>query len=178
MHLIRSSLFSVACIAALVMPAAAQPSSAGSATDAIKAIDTECNAIQSAIQALKPIHVALIGSNWKVLSDADLTVAQQTNATLAFADVWKQGKNYAWVHAHSVDAKGTQRATQLCFRQKGGTLERAKQATTVPALSAAGAETAFYAPDGAVLQKTAAFEVNDPAIAKKITDLPYYKQLP
>jgi hypothetical protein len=170
------SLVAVLFVAAAV-PVAAQYSQ-GSAADSIKAIDTECNAIQSAIQALKPIHVAFIDSKWKVVSDADLTVAQQTNASATFADVWKQGKNYAWVHSHSVDAKGSQRATQLCFRQKDGTLERARQAATVPDLSAAAAETAFYAPNGTVLQKTQAFEVNDPAIAKKISDLPYYKQLP
>jgi hypothetical protein len=94
------------------------------------------------------------------------------------ADVYKQGSNYAWVSAHSFDASGKQRATQLCFRQSDGTLERARQATTVPDLAAAAAQQAYFASDGALIQKTTLFEENDPQLAKKIEALPFYSVLP
>jgi hypothetical protein len=145
---------------------------------AVKAIDTDCNAIQSAIQALHPVHLALVSSQWKVLSDADFTVAEKTHTAITLVDAWKAGNNYAWVHAHTFTAKGNQRATQLCFRQADGTLERARQAATLDNLNAAGAEQAYYSPDGKVIQKTAAFEQNDPALAKKVEALPFYSSLP
>ena len=157
-------------------PAARSADASGPAT--VEAINADCSAIQSAIQALHPVHLALVNSKWKVLNDNDYTVIEKTHESLTLVDVWKQGKSYAWVHSHTVDAKGNQRATQLCFRQSDGTLERARQAGTVPALDAAAAEQAFYASDGKVIQKTAAFEVNDPALAKKIEALPFYSQLP
>lgn len=144
----------------------------------VKAIDTQCNAIQDAVMALKPVHVAYVNSQWKVLSDADYTVAQQTKASVMFADVYMQGKKFAWVHAHAFDSQGNQKATQLCFRQSDGTLARVRQATTVPDLAAASAEQAFYAANGTILQKTKLFEVNDPQIAKSIKELPYYAVLP
>ena len=81
---------------------------------------------------LKPIHVTLRSGTWYVLSDAQMTAALQTKASLTFADVWKQGANYAWVHTHRFNASGIQRATQLCFRQSNGTLARVRQATTDP----------------------------------------------
>jgi len=145
---------------------------------AVGQIDAECNAIQDAVMALKPIHVAYQSGKWTVLSDADATVAMQTNAQLTLADVYKQGDSYAWVHAHSVNQQGTQRATQLCFRQSDGTLERVRQATTIPQLSAASAEQAYYSADGKVIQQTKLFEANDPMIAKTIKALPFYAVLP
>lgn len=144
----------------------------------VKQIDTECNAIQDAVMALKPIHVAYQSSHWIVLSDANYAVAQKTKSSITFADVYKQRSNYAWVHAHSFDSKGNQRATQLCFRQSNGTLERVRQATTVPQLAAASAKQAFYSSDGKIIQKTTLFEVNDPNIAKSIKALPFYSVLP
>jgi len=148
------------------------------AAAAIKKIDTECNAIQDAIMALHPIRVALVSGTWVVLSEGDYATAVQTKSSVRFADVYKQGSKFAWVHAHGIDAKGDQRATQLCFRQSDGTLERARQATTVPDLSAAAAAQAYYAPDGTIIQKAALYEVNDPAVAKKIEELPFYAVLP
>ena len=62
-----------------------------SAADAMKRIDTECSAIQNAVMALKPVHVTLRSGTWYVLSDAQMTAALQTKASLTFADVWKQG---------------------------------------------------------------------------------------
>ncbi len=144
----------------------------------IKAIDTECSAISDAILALKPIQLVFANSSWKIASDQDVTVAERTHASVTIVDVWKQGKNYAWVHSHSYDQKGNQTATQLCFRQKDGTLERARQAATVADLNGAASARAYYASDGTLLMKTETFEVDDPAIAKKVTSLPYYKDLP
>ena len=60
-------------------------------------IDAECNAIQDAVMALHPIHVAYKSGTWVVLSDADYTVAAQTNVSIMLADVYKQGSKYAWV---------------------------------------------------------------------------------
>ena len=148
------------------------------ASSEVKQIDTECNAIQDAVMALKPVHVVYRSGNWEVLSNADLTVAMQTKASVKFADVYKQGSKYAWVHAHSFDSNGKQSATQLCFRQSDGTLERVRQATTIADLSTATARQAYYASDGKLIQKTSLFEVNDPMIAKTIESLPFYAVLP
>jgi hypothetical protein len=145
---------------------------------AVKQIDTECNAIQDAVMALHPIHVVLRSGNWDILSDADLTVAERTKASITFADAYKQGSKYAWVHAHSFNSQGKQRATQLCFRQSDGTLERARQATTVPDLAAASAQQAYYSSDGKLIEKTALFELNDPLVAQKVESLPFYSVLP
>jgi hypothetical protein len=170
------TLLSAVLLAAAVLtgPASSQTSDAA----AVKQIDTECNAIQDAIMALHPIHVAFRSSNWDVLSDADLTVAARTKVSITFADVYKQKQNYAWVHAHSFDSKGDQRATQLCFRQNDGTLERVRQAATVPDLAAAAARQAYFASDGNLIEKTALFEMNDPLIAKTVKALPFYSVLP
>lgn len=53
--------------------------SADAPSAAVTAIDTDCNAIQSAIQALHPVHLAMIGSKWEVLSDAGYTLAERTH---------------------------------------------------------------------------------------------------
>jgi hypothetical protein len=144
----------------------------------IKTIDTDCTAIQNATMALHPVHLALVQSNWKVLSDADYAVAQQTRASIVLVDAWKAEKNYAWIHSHSFDAQGNQRATQLCFRQSDGTLERARQATTVPDLNSASAKVAYFASDGSVIFAVSAFDQNDPALSKTIASLPFYSVLP
>jgi hypothetical protein len=164
----------------LVLAAALTTTAKSQAGDAsaIGQIDTECDAIQDAVMALHPIHVAYQSGTWAVLSDADFAVAEKVGASIMLADVYKQGTNYAWVAVHSFDASGKQRATQLCFRQSGGTLERARQATTVPDLSAAAAQQAYYATDGTLIQKTSLFEQNDPQLAKKIEALPFYSVLP
>jgi hypothetical protein len=159
---------------AAVAPASAQTADAS----AIKQIDMDCSAIQEAVMALKPTRVAYQSGQWVVMSDADAAVAMQTNAKVTFADVYKQGKSYAWVHAHSVNESGTQRATQLCFRQADGSLERVRQATTIPDLSGASAQQAYYSSDGKLIQKTQLFEENDPMIAKTIKSLPFYAVLP
>jgi hypothetical protein len=161
-------------IAALTATASSQTGDAAT----IAQIDTECNAIQNAIMALHPIHVAYKSGTWVVLSDADYAVVAQTGASITLADVYKQGSKYAWVQAHSFAASGKQRATQLCFRQSDGTLERARQATTAPELAAASAQQAYYSSNGTVLQATSLFEVNDPMLAKKIEALPFYSVLP
>jgi hypothetical protein len=173
----RLAVASLLVAGALCAPMAAR-SQAVAPSAAVKAIDTECNAIQSAIAALHPVHLALVSSQWKVLSDADYTVAERTHTAVTLVDAWKAGKNYAWIHAHTFDAKGDQRATQLCFRQSDGTLERARQATTIENLNAAAAEQAYYSTSGKVIQKSAAFEENDPALAKRIEALPFYSSLP
>jgi ligand-binding SRPBCC domain-containing protein len=164
--------------AVLLAVAAFAATATSRAADSIKQIDTECNAIQDAVMALHPIHVAYRSGNWIVLSDADYTVAERTKASVTFADVYKQGSKYAWVHAHSFTSTGKQRATQLCFRQSNGTLERARQAATVPNLAAASAQQAYYTSSGKLIQKTAIFEENDPMLAKTIQALPFYNVLP
>jgi hypothetical protein len=169
-----SVLMAMLLSATTMAPASAQTADAA----AMKQIDTECNAIQNAVMALKPTRVAYQTGNWVVVSDANAMAAIQTDAKATFADVYKQGKNYAWVHAHSVDDAGTQRATQLCFRQSDGSLERVRQATTIPELTAASAQQAYYASDGKLIQKTQLFEENDPMIAKTIKSLPFYAVLP
>lgn len=159
----------------LLLPSVAR--SDDSVAAAVKAIDTDCNAISLAVMALKPVHVVLADGTWKVVSDGDFTIAENTHSAVMFVDAYKQGKNYAFVHSHTFAQGGAQRATELCFRQSDGTLERAKQAETVKALAAANA-TAYFASDGTLLQKTATYAENDPAVTKKVADLPYFNSLP
>ena len=166
-----------AYVAMFSAPVAAENAMTSDAA-AVKAIDSDCSAIHDATMALKPIHVMLAGSTWKIVKDADWTVAQRTHASVTFVDAWKQGKSYAWIHAHSFDQSGNQRAAQMCFRQKDGSLQRVKQAGTLADADAAESQKAYYASDGKLIMKTATFEVNDPLVAKKIQNLPYYKNLP
>lgn len=149
-----------------------------SIADTVKQIDTQCLAIQNAIMALKPAHLEFLSSKWLVISDSDYTVAERTHAAVTLVNAWKQGDNYAWIHSHSFNAAGDQRATQLCYRQSDGTLARARQATSVPDLDGTSAQTAYFTNGGALIQKTALFEMNDPAVAKKVTSLGYYSVLP
>jgi hypothetical protein len=141
-------------------------------------IDTDCNAIQNAVMALHPVHVLLTSSTWKVVSDSDAAIADRTHASVTIADVWMQKKQPAWVHSHSYDQQGNQRATQLCYRQKDGTLQRARQAATVAGLGDAAAEQAFFSSDGTVIHATAAYVADDPMAAKQVSALPFYKVLP
>ena len=164
-----SILVAIIVASATIAPSRAQTGD----TSAIKSIDTECNAIQDAVMALKPLRLALQSDKWVVVADANAIAAVQTDAKATFADVYKQGNNYAWVHTHSLNDKGTQRATQLCFRQSDGTLERARQASTIPDLAAASAQQAYYTSDGKLIQKTQLFEENDPMLAKTMR-LPRY----
>lgn len=48
----------------------------------------------------------------------------------------------------------------------------------MPQLDAAVSRFAYFNTDGSVIQKAAAFEVNDPVLAKKIQDEPFFKVLP
>ncbi|HTJ26797.1 MAG TPA: hypothetical protein VMA36_11610 [Candidatus Limnocylindria bacterium] len=177
----RALRLAASALGALILvatsPAIAQ-SQANDPAAAVKQIDTDCLAIQNAVMALHPIHVLLASGTWKVVSDGDVAIADRTHAAVTIADVYKQGKQFAWVHAHSYDQQGNQRATQLCFRQKDGTLQRARQATTVPDLNSASAAQAFFGPDGTPIQASAAFEMNDPMLAKQVSALPFYKSLP
>lgn len=169
-------IFAAALVcSALLLPSVARSDESTAA--AVKAIDTDCNAISLAVMALKPVHVALVGGTWKVMSEGDFTVAEQTHAAVVFVDAYKQSKNYAFIHSHTFASGGAQRATELCFRQSDGTLERAKQAETVKALAAADA-TAYFASDGTLLEKSATYAENDPAVTKKVADLPYFSSLP
>jgi hypothetical protein len=143
----------------------------------INQIDVTCDTMVQQQQLIKPVHVIYDSSNWKVVSDGDLAVATRANANAAVADVWKQNGKYVWVHAHSVSQNGAQRASQLCFRVDGS-LARVRQAQTVPALAAADATRAYYGTNGAMVAKFGVYEENDPAVAKTVTALPYYKVLP
>jgi hypothetical protein len=173
----RSVVIALVAATALGSPLIGRAQNASAAAQ-IKAIDTDCSAIQNAIMALHPVHLALVQSKWKVLSDADYAVAERTHASITLVDAWKAENNYAWIHSHSFDAQGNQRATQLCFRQSNGSLERARQATTVPDLSSASAKEGYFASDGSLIFAAKAFDQNDPALTKSIKSLPFYSVLP
>jgi hypothetical protein len=177
----RPSRLAASVVVALLLSATSPLIALSQASDPAvqqKQIDADCSAIQNAVMALHPVHVLLTSSTWKVVSDGDVAVADRTHAVATIADVWTQKKQLAWVHAHSYGQQGSQRATQLCFRQKDGTLQRARQAATVPGLDSASAEQAFFASDGTAIYASAAFEANDPIVAKQVTALPFYKVLP
>jgi hypothetical protein len=140
-------------------------------------IDVTCDTMVQQQKLIKPVHVVLKASNWTVVTDPGVIVADRTAASVTYADVWRQNGKYVWVHAHRFTQAGTQRATQLCFRTDG-TLARVRQAETVPALDAAGATRAYYNTDGSIIVKVGAYEANDPALAKAVRALPYYAELP
>jgi hypothetical protein len=175
-------LIGSAAVAALAAAAIGTPLSVRSqnatVTAAVKAIDSDCLAIQYAITALHPIHVALVQNNWKVLSDADYTEAEQTRASMTLVNAWKAGQNYAWISSNTFDANGKQHATQLCFRQSDGTLERARQAKTIPRLNRASAQAAYFASDGTLIYQVGVFDQSDPVVSKTVKSLPYYSILP
>jgi hypothetical protein len=140
-------------------------------------VDVTCDTMVQQQKLVKPVHLVYKSSTWNVVSDANVAVADQTSATAVFADVWQQNGKYVWVHAHRVNQQGAQRATQLCFRTDG-TLARVRQAETIPALDAAGATRAYYYTNGTLIAKFGVFDENDPSVAKAVTSLPYYKNLP
>jgi hypothetical protein len=140
-------------------------------------IDVTCDVMTSQTKLIKPVHLIYASSTWKVASDADVEVAQRSGAQVVLVDVWKQDGKYVWVASHTFNQTGDQRATQLCFRNDG-TLARVRQATTVPALDVADATRAYYNTDGSVIAKFGVYAVDDPAIGKAISSLPYYKLLP
>lgn len=168
------------CVASVTPIARSQSmgTTASSPPSPVAAIDAQCSAIQDAVMALKPVHVVYRSNNWNVVGDKDYTVMSQTKTSILFADVYKQGSNYAWVTSHTFDSHGNQRATQLCFRQSDGSLQRVRQATTVEGLSATAATEAYYSSDGNLLQKTTLFAANDPMIVKTVKSLPFYSELP
>jgi cytochrome c556 len=141
-------------------------------------IDQNCGVFRTAIQTEKPYDVAEVKSSvWKVVQDADLVAAEKTHSFTTYAKVWKQAGNYVWIHSVTTGSGGGRHATQMCFRTNG-TLARVRQALSIPALDTAAATAAYYRQDGSLIQKSNLFEENDPAIAKKVAQLPYFKNLP
>jgi hypothetical protein len=140
-------------------------------------IDVSCDTMVQQQKLIKPVHLVLSSSTWKLVDDAGYAAAAKTAASVTLVDVWKQNGKYVWVHSHRFTAAGAQSATQLCFGTSG-TLIRVKQAATIPALDAADAVRAYYDTNGSLVAKIGAYEANDPAIAKSVKALPYYKNLP
>lgn len=156
------------------MPATITAQPSGATT--VAQIDTECDAVLSAVSQTSPVNVILNGKRWVVLSDAQLQNAVGS-MTPHYAGVYKQGARYRYVREVSFDKYDQQHALGLCFR-RDGTLERARQAKTVPGLSSATGQRAYYAADGSLIQKTPGFNEKDPTIAKSVTDLRYFSVLP
>jgi len=140
-------------------------------------VDVTCDTMVQQQKLITPVHLVNKSSTWNVVSDANVVAADRVSATIVFADVWKQNGKYVWVHAHSVNQQGDQKATQLCFRTDG-TLARVRQAATIDALDAAGATRAYYYTNGTLIAKFGVFDENDPSVSKSVTSLPYYKNLP
>ncbi|MGC2128808.1 MAG: hypothetical protein WA629_01810, partial [Candidatus Aquilonibacter sp.] len=142
------------------MPATvtAQPSG----PSAVAQIDAECDAVLSAVSQASPVNVILHRKQWIVLTDAQLP--SLTGSLIPhYAGVYKQGSRYRYVREVSIDKNGRQHALGLCYRSDG-TLERARQAKTVPELSSETAQRAYYAVDGARIQNTPGFNEQDPTI--------------
>lgn len=171
---------------ALLVPAVASaagtstlpPSQQVSPAILVARIDTNCAVFADAIKTQKPTAVAEVkSSRWVAASDADATALTKTGSSTTFATVWKQAGNYVWVHWVTTDAKGDKRADQLCFRPDG-TLARVRQATTIAALDAVGAQAAYFNTDGSVIKRVGAFVSDDPAIYHTVRQLPFFKILP
>jgi hypothetical protein len=139
-------------------------------------IDTECDAVLSAVSQTSPVSVILNGKKWQVLTDSQLHYL--TGSLIPhYAAVYKQGGRYVYAREVSVDKYGDQHALGMCFRNDG-TLARARQAQTIPKLSSESAQRGYYAPDGTLIQKTPGFNEKDPTIAKNLTALRYFSVLP
>jgi hypothetical protein len=185
-HFARSFALAVCC-GLLAAPLAAQTMKTEPVTPAqadtspailVARIDQNCGVFRSAIQTEKPADVAEIKTNiWKVVSDQDILAAEKTHSFTTYAKVWKQAGNYVWVHAVTTGSAGGRHATQMCFRTNG-TVMRVRQALSIPALDTASASVAYYRQDGSLIQKSKIFEENDPLIAKKVGELPFFKNLP
>jgi hypothetical protein len=166
------ALFLGFLICAMPVTITAQPSGAS----AVAQIDTECDALLSATSQTLPVSLILQGKKWLVLSDAELQ-SVMSSGTPHYAAVYKQGGRYVYVREVSLDKYQRQHALGLCYRNDG-TLERARQAQTIPGLSSGTAQRAYYAADGTLIQKTPGFNEKDPTIAKNLKDLRYFSVLP
>jgi hypothetical protein len=154
------------------MPAAIDAQASGPST--VAQINAECDATWSAVSQTSPVNVLLQGRKWVILKDSQLQYIM--GGTPHYAGVYKQNARYVYVHEVSFNG-GKQRALGMCFRSDG-TLERARQAKTVPDLSKETAQVAYYADDGTPIQMTPAFDKKDPTIALRISDLRYFSVLP
>jgi hypothetical protein len=143
----------------------------------VQRIEVNCLTSKNARAYEKPINVALRQSTWAVVSDADYAAADQTHAVTALAQAYKRDGKYVWVQSHSWTQNGSQRATDLCFRPDG-TLARVRQASSIPALDAAGVRVAYFNTDGSVIKSSSQFVAADPAIKKRLADEPFFSVLP
>jgi len=172
----------VAASLAFTVPALAQkpltPSQMVDPKILVARIDANCAVFRKAVETEAPSEVVRRGSStWKVTSGPAAASAERVTHNVTYAKIWKQSGNYVWAHWVSHDSSGDQHSTQLCFRSDG-TLARARQATTVPSLDAASASQAYYNTDGSLIRKSALFVLDDPAIVKRVANLPFFKLLP
>lgn len=176
---LRALAFAALCSCLLIaaLPATTATARAGDAS-ATGVIDTECDAIEDAVSTLHPVHLAYRSGGWSVLSDADFAEVEKAGGAAALADVYKLESAYVWVVAQSFGASGPQRATQLCFRSRDGTLERARQGETLPDVDTGFAASAYYADDGTLIKKTVLFDQDDALAVKSVQALPFFKLLP
>ena len=156
--------------AALAISAVATSVRADAAT-ADADIDAACSTIFQATGGLAPVHVAQQGGKWSVVGDAGFSAAQASTSTTALADAYAPG-SYLWVQGRTASG-----AFQLCYRSDGS-LQRAKQAATLPGLGAVDAAVGYFGPDGTLLDSAGGFDAGAGMVAKKITDLPFYAVLP
>ena len=140
-------------------------------------IDTNCAVVRHAITTESAVEVVQRGSTWRVASVSDATVAERTHASVTYAKVWKQAGHYVWAQWITRDAQGNQHADQFCYRPDGS-LARARHATTVPALDAVSVKVAYFNTDGSLIRKSATYVVDDPAVYKRVKDLPFFTTLP
>jgi hypothetical protein len=153
------------------------PSQMQPASVLVPRIDANCAVFRSAITSTKPTEVASVhGSTWKVVQGAEATSVEHTHSSVTYAQAWKQAGNFNWIRWATFTSTGVEHATQLCFRADG-TLARARQATTLPALDTVSAKQAYFNTDGSVIKVDALFVQNDPTLYKKVRALPFYALL-
>jgi hypothetical protein len=143
----------------------------------VERIDTNCVVFKSAIKTVKPTDVIAEKKTWRLASADEASTARAHLTAYTLAEVWKQAGNYNWIRSYTVGSGGGHHAVQMCFRNDG-TLARVRQGATIPALDASGSSVAYYNTDGSVIRKSATFSVNDPLIARRVRDLPYFNVLP
>ncbi len=140
----------------------------------VKRIDANCAVFKQVLTTTTPTEVASVkGSTWAVVDAAHKSSVEHTHSSITYAQAWKQSGNLQWVRWATFNASGAERATQLCFRSDG-TLARARQAGTLPGLDdTVHARQAYFNTDGSIIKADSLFVQNDPALYKKVRNLPF-----
>lgn len=144
----------------------------------VKRIDLNCSVFRSGIRTEKPTEVAAVrAATFAAVDEGHRREVEALTDHVWVVQAWKVAGNLNWVRSARFDEKGTVHLTQLCFRNDG-TLARVRQAAADADLDAVSTKQAYFRTDGSLIQASALFERDDPAIPKGAQPPPYSGVLP